>query len=345
MLTLRRQKQIIGIDLRESCLNAALVGVDHKTGKLSVLDYAIQQLGEDGDPVDLALKLMLHKLRPKTRECAVAAWPKGAVLQLSDRGSSGQGKGKGGKPEDYVFESSDVGDGEKTSAGRRHIECGVPRAVLDNVRATFLKAKLNVSLLQLTPVAVFNAFQHSQQEAVQHGEFLLVDIGWNSTIIISASTNKLHLMRTIEWGAEHMKRTFVEAGLLGVQDEIEAMPADALDADEIKETALGPLVREVEQSINYLDSRSEGSINDETYFSAGDAEYESGRPKGIYVSGHLTSCNPFMHALALSTELRCIVWNPFRAMTAAKAALSDFSLLKDLSHLPAAAGAAVQKIA
>jgi Tfp pilus assembly PilM family ATPase len=64
--------------------------------------------------------------------------------------------------------------------------------------------------------------------------------------------------------------------------------------------------------------------------------------KTIHVSGGVSNHPMAMRQLSEKLGLPCQQWNPIRHVGAAHRALQDFSILGDLAHLPAAAGAAFQ---
>ena len=87
-----------------------------------------------------------------------------------------------------------------------YVVAGIPREKVTMVHEACLKARVPETVLQVAPLAMFNAFEFAHEETFSSHAFVLVDIGYVSTTIIVGVKRELILVRTMEYGG----RNFVE---------------------------------------------------------------------------------------------------------------------------------------
>ena len=195
-----KKKQIIGIELGTVCLKAAVIEFNGKT--LLLREHAIQPV--EGMDLVAALGLLLSKLKSSCRDCAIAARPESAILRFIEHDPTGTidirsllnpEVGQAGL-EEYILDFVDIGKGKQAPKSRLYVACGAPRKELEDARQLFHQLKYNIQLFQLTPIAVFNAFQASLEEGPVVKPFLSVDFGGKRTSL-SGGNAELHLMREV----------------------------------------------------------------------------------------------------------------------------------------------------
>ena len=331
----KKRRQVIGVELGTACLKAAVIEFDESTKGLLVREYAIQQVEGTNHDLVTSLGLLLGKLKTKCRDCAIAAWPESAIFRFFEHDLEGSGnirdvlnpEGPGSQKsglDGYVLDFVDAGKGKQSPKGRLYVACGVPREELEATRELFQNLKYNIKLFQLTPVAVFNAFQASLEEGPVALPFMSVDFGRKRTSL-SGGDGDLHLMRVIEWGTDDLEQALIERQMMTASQTLQEI---TLSTDEFKEAlreALQPLVRQLQFSLDYLRM-----------------EVTSGMVQYVHISGGLSNFATFGEVLLEELGAPCLKWNPFRKMQATNSALKEPGLLVDLFRLQAAAGAAVQ---
>jgi Tfp pilus assembly PilM family ATPase len=331
-----KAKQIIGVELGSACLKAAVIEFHEKNNGLLVREYAIQPIEGGSHDLVTSLGLLLSKLKTKCRECAVAAWPDSAIFRFLEHDISGSqdiravlntgsnphaaGDGLG----DYILDFMDTGKGRQSEKGRLYVACGAPRKEIEAVRDLFAQLKYSIKLYQLTPIAVFNAFQASLDDAVVAKPFLAVDLGRRRSSLSGGDT-ELHLMRELAWGADDLQKALIDMGIIAPGQPMREMDVPLDKLKPALAEAIVPLARQLSMTIDYLR-----------------LDVESGLLHDVHVSGGLSTFDLFMDVLQEALGAPCIKWNPFRKMAATNAALKESSLLLDLFRLQAAAGAAVQ---
>lgn len=329
-----KRKQIIGIELGSACLKAAVVELIESTNELLVREYAIHPVETTSHDLVTSVGLLLGKLKTKCRDCAIAAWPDSALFRFFEHDPTDatpirkllnpESAGTSQAIEDYALDFVDAGPGKQSQKSRTYVACGLPRKEVEATRDLLGQLKYKLKLFQLSPIAVFNAFQFSLEEDATRKPFLSVDLGYKRSSL-SGGEAELHLMREIQWGGNDLKSTLVEQQVIAADQPLEELTLASERLTDALREAVPPLAREIQFSLDYL--RMEAG---------------SDEVREIHLSGGLSNFTPFVEALQEALGIPLQRWNPFRKMQATSAALKESGLLVDLYRLQAAAGAAIQ---
>jgi Tfp pilus assembly PilM family ATPase len=333
-----RRQQVIGIDLGASSAKAVLLEKRAAGTAGLIREYAMLSLDASGRPLEEIVRWLTQKLRTRCRACAVSAWPTGAKLRFFDPHSEpalvksiATGKIDASalfhEPlEDYVVQCAPVANLRGGNEGSMFVASGIPRTELNKIEKAVQKAGCELHLLQLAPVALLNAFTASQTDIGKKEPFLLVDFGRARMTIIGGIDGSVRMMRRADFPWGEIPPPLMAADAEATQDD------DNGDVDEVFSAIFGDVTRLVASELRWM-LESLQTQEDFVHFDE------------VYVSGALTNNRPVMERLRKDLEIQCKQWNPFRHLAAHNRALSDFSLLGDLAHLPSAAGAAFQHAA
>lgn len=338
----RQRRQLVGLDLSDACANAVVVEAVEDSQELFIREY-VMQAREENQPLEDLVADIYGKLRTRSKECALSAWPQGSVLRFAEDDANDPRqmrrrflKEAEGAMDHHVLDCVQLETKRKGSM-KSYLACGIPVEELKRFSNIFTRRGVEVRLLQLSPIAVFNAFQASHDDLVKESPYLLLDFAEHTTTIIAGRGSELQLIRIVEWGMAPLRNLLLDEGMLWPPTSISVLPEDEKEATETIKPLMAPLTREVQKSLDFLYQTEEGRADLEA------ADFTSGSGlETIYVSGRLSSMKIFVEELRTDLQMSCQQWNPCRKMIASKSALIDFRLLADLSRLPAAAGAAMQ---
>ena len=335
-----RKKKVVGIDLGHSCLKAVLLALNQDTQEVRVLNYAMITRDEPEVPFEESLRLLWNKLGTRCQDCVVALWPEGGVIRMFESATSldqvreqlkAEVQPEGA--EEFALDCAAIGlDGKS-----RFIGCAMPEITNTEIETAVKGIGKRLKLVQLVPIAIFNAFVVAYEKAAREETFLLVDIGSTVTTILGGRRGELRFSRTIEWGIKTLEEALICDGGMNPGDSLAGIPEDDDISMETIRAGVKSIARDIAQSLQFLQGQGGAFIQQ------------------VYLSGWLISQE---HILAMieeevthdysrasvneKTGADFIQWNPLRSCTATDIALSDFKLLGDLSRLPAASGAAFQ---
>ncbi len=330
------KRQIIGIDLGASCAKAVVLKYGAGDAPTVIREYAMLPSEDRELPLDELLRALLRKLRTRCRDCAISAWPAGARLRFFDgkaepelvralrHGTPDAQALFHEKLDDYVAQCGRVTSLRGDDNDSMFVASGIPRGELTVMENTLRKLGYTLRLLQLTPVAILNAFTASQSEIVRKQPFLVVDFGRARMTILGGSRGSVRVMRRVDfpWG---------EIPLPLISAEESETPAEGSSSAD--EDALSAIFGDVtELLVSELQPVLESFRMQDEFFNF----------DRIYVSGGLSNHRAVIKRLAEGLHIERIQWNSLRHISAHHRALENFTLLSELAHLPAAAGAAFQ---
>jgi len=201
---------------------------------------------------------------------------------------------------------------------------GLPRTTVNFINEACQKAKFPISVLQLAPVSVFNAFEFSHGETFKNQAFVLVDIGHLSTTVIVGVKCELILIRTMEYGASHFIEELICHGAASFEEIVELLHAEEVLTVENARLSLTEMVRSISSSIGYFEARQEESV-----------------PR-IYVSGGLVRSPMVLKILTEELQLPCDSWDPFAKCEIQVSHGRRADLAGQLPALSAACGTAIE---
>jgi Tfp pilus assembly PilM family ATPase len=327
-----RNATVVGIDIGTGAAKAVVLETHRRTREILVREFAIEPIRTAGQPLAITLRSLLGRLKTRSRDCAFAFWPASAevrFLQSSQRrsgaGHTGGTAAAGSQDAGSVFDAAMIPRSERGDEETSLLECGMSRADLQAIDDAFREMRCRLQLVQLTPVAIFNAFVMAQVEVALRDPYLMVDIGRTRTTLIAGGEGAMRLMRVVDLGWEFVAEPLELEFGIDCRSALQGLPADDPLVRSSTSDAVRPLAEEIAQSLDHLQM-----------------EENIARPTRFYISGPLNAESLPVQALSEHLGLMAIPWNPLRRMAAGKRALAEFRLLQDLARLPAAAGAALQ---
>lgn len=329
----KRSNSVIGLDLGHASLKAVVLEKNSESAELIVRNFAIQRREDPAHALEHQLRKLLRKLRPRTRECALAFWPQDSVLRFVERSRSDSSSPREWlqSPQSplrdldhHLLDFCDLGQSPEDPSKRRFLVCASPKQSLETIARTLEKAGLHPVLMQLTPMALSNAFHFSRDQQTLNDPFLVADIGARETHISGGHSDQVLLLRTLPWGTDQFLEELANKNIQLEEQQFTTSEPAALSRG--LSAAAAPLAKELRLSADFL---SRGGQSIET----------------IHLSGYLGTLPEFSAALERESLIPCTLWNPFQKITAGEKALSGYRLLEEISRLPAAAGAALQYLA
>ena len=323
-----RRREIIGIDLGSGAAKAVVLRLEEEGKCITMREHVVVPTEYGGGRIALerTLAKVFGKLRTRSRDCAITMWPDGAKLRLFDLGTAQGAKAIASSspaevqrlfPEKltgYVSVCSKVEscrDGESSSMC---VAEAVPQQTLHDVEAVLRNLGRRLRVLQLTPLALLNAFTSSCLDIARDEPYLVADFGRERALIVAGYQGLARAVRVVDFPWE----SIITSG------KSEESAAGSTSAEKGME-AMQTLLRELVDVCDYLDAKD-----------------ESTRLSQMHVSGVLSSNPDAMRTLGEALDVKCVPWNPLSSVTAADRGLSDARFIEDLRRLPLAAGVALQ---
>src|SRR5258708_6226513 len=178
--------------------------------------------------------------------------------------------------------------------------------------------------MQLAPICAFNAFEFTFEEVFNNQAFFLLDIGHTNSTVMVGLKRELILVRNIDFGG----KALVEA-LTGLSGEGREAVLQALEQEdevmvEYSRVALNALVREIQNSIGFLEHRHDETISK------------------VFVSGGPSKSLTLLKVLNEELRLPCESWSAISKCESALPANRTATLNQDGLDLNVACGAAAE---
>ncbi|HEX8372854.1 MAG TPA: pilus assembly protein PilM [Chthoniobacterales bacterium] len=175
----------------------------------------------------------------------------------------------------------------------KYLVAGIPRSRVAMLDEAFRKMRLNVSLLQLAPIALLNAFEFCKPDIYQNETFMIVDIGHSQSTVMVGSRKELLLVRSVEFGGKILVEALTSGG--GIEAESAMLLFNQGDAGmiEIAHQELVAIARELRSSIGFVEGQREEVVNK------------------IYISGGLAKSEQVLQLLSDETNIPFELWDPF----------------------------------
>ena len=206
----------------------------------------------------------------------------------------------------------------------KYLVCGIPRSRVSMLDESFRKMRLKVSLLQLAPIALLNAFAYCKPETFGNETFMLVDMGHSQSTVMVGSRKELLLVRSVEFGGKILLEALTSGG--GIEAESAMLLFNQSDAGmiEIAHQELVAIARELRSSIGFVEGQREEVVNK------------------IYISGGLAKSEQVLQLLSDETNIPFELWDPFENVETAisKNRVEAFDL--EMGNLTIAYGAALE---
>jgi Tfp pilus assembly PilM family ATPase len=225
---------------------------------------------------------------------------------------------------DRIPSNKPAGSDSGISNQQRYLVGGLPRSEVVQIGEAFEKTGTSIGAMQLGAVCAFNAFEFTNPETFNNEAFFLVDIGHATTTVMVGVKRELVLVRSIDFGGEPLFDA-----LTGLSGEDHETVFNALEQEdevmvEYTRVALNALVREIQNSIGYLEHRHEETI------------------RQLYVSGGVAKSRTLLKVLSEEMHLPCETWSAAGKCEAALPPAQRDSFAVDAMDLNVACGAATE---
>lgn len=340
----KASNSVIGIDLGRFSLKS--VQLQRKGGnRFAVTNFASHAATEPVENAEILareLKSLLKEMGGNAKACAIGVSYPGALIRIIEQPET---------PTDILREALRLNgmallnqdckefvlDCDKIPASasaappedgqpRRHryLVGGLPRTEVAQIGEAIEKMGNTVGAMQVGAVCAFNAFEFAHPETFNNEAFFLVDIGHATTTVLVGMKRELVLVRTIDFGSQPL----FEA-LNGLSGEDRDTVFQALEHEdevmvEYTRVALNALVREIQNSIGYLEHRHDETI------------------RQLYVSGGPARSRTLLKVLSEEMHIPCETWSAASKCEAALPAAQRESFEREAMDLNVACGAAAE---
>jgi type IV pilus assembly protein PilM len=333
---------VIGVDLGRYSLKSVLL--QRKGGNRYVLTHCASQVvdapAETAEALGQQVKALLKEMGGSAKACAIAVSSPDALIRIIEQPETPTEimrealrlNGMALMNQDcreFVLDcdriASHGASGEADALGRkRYLVGGLPRAHVTLVGGAIQHAGNDVSVMQLAPICNFNAFEFAYEEVFNNQAFFLVDLGHTSSTVMVGMKRELILVRNIEFGG----KALVEA-LIGLSGEGREAVLQALEHEdevmvEFARVSLNALVREIQNSIGFLEHRHEETV------------------QKIYVSGGPAKSQTLLKVISEELRLPCESWSAVSKCESALPANRSAALAQPSIDWNVACGAAAE---
>ncbi len=300
---------VIGVDLGRYSLKSVLL--QRKGGnRYVVTHYASRVLSapfESADSLGHELKALLKSMGGSAKACVVGVSSPDAIIRIIEQPETPVHLLRDALRlngmvllnqdcKDFVLDCDRIPTNEQSTdpevAGRKkYLVGGLPRAQVSLIGGALQQNGTNVAAMQLAPICAFNAFEFAFPEIFNGQAFFLVDIGHNASTVMVGSRRELILVRSIDCGGKALLDALMGLSGEGREAVLQALEQDDEVMVEYTRVAFAPLIREIQNSIGFLEHRHEETISK------------------IFVSGGPAKSQTLLKVLAEELGLPCESWS------------------------------------
>lgn len=224
---------------------------------------------------------------------------------------------------DHVIDCASLRSAHGAQPGLRPYLVGaVPRELTRILAEGFRKVPL--AALELEPICLFNAFEFAKPQAFKTESFLILDIGYEASIMIVGSAGQLNLIRSVESGSRLLLERAAAVAGIAPNEVLGALEGGDPLLMQSARVSVAQLGREALNSIAFFEGRSEESID------------------CVYVSGGVSHSGALLELLSQELDRPCHRWSAFDECELALPAQKAGAFAYDACGLHVACGAAVQ---
>jgi type IV pilus assembly protein PilM len=333
---------VIGVDLGRYSLKSVLL---QKKGsnRFVLTNYASQVINEPAETADALshqLKSLFKEMGGSAKSCAIGVSSPDALIRIIEQPET--------PPEllrealrlngmallnqdcrEFVLDCDRIAPlgspNEADALGRkRYLVGGLRRPHVALVGHAIEHTGNEVSAMQLAPICAFNAFEFANEEVFNNQAFFLVDIGHTNSTMMVGVKRELVLVRNIDFGGKALIEALTslsgegrEAVLMALEQEDEVMV-------EFARVAMNALIREIQNSIGFLEHRHEETISK------------------IYVSGGPAKSQTLLKVFTEELRIPCEAWSAAEKCESALTPNRAAQLAHDGLDLNVACGAAAE---
>ncbi len=340
----KASNSVIGVDLGRFSIKSVMLQ-RKAANRYVVTNFASRSVSEPIESVEVLareLKSLFKEMGGSAKTCAVGVSYPGALIRIIEQPDTPteilrdalrlNGMALLNQDcKDFVLDCDKIPSTPPAHAAEsgqsnypRYLVGGLPRTEVAQIGEAVEKTGSTLGAMQLGPVCAFNAFELANPEVFTNEAFFLVDIGHATTTVMVGVKRGLVLVRSIEFGGQ----PFIDA-LTGLSGEDHETVFAALEQEdevmvEYTRVALNALVREIQNSIGYLEHRHEETI------------------RQLYISGGVAKSRTLLKVLSEELHLPCETWSAVGKCEAALPANQRESFNQDAIDLNVACGAAVE---
>lgn len=333
---------VIGVDLGRYSLKSVLL---QKKGpnRIALTHYATQTFTEANDSVETLgrnLKTLFKEMGGTAKACAVGVSSPNSLIRIIEQPETPvhilrDALRLNGMVllnqdcKEFVLDCDQIPTSDKSAEPgglnyKKYLVGGLPRAEVNLVGSAVENSGSDVTALQIAPICAFNAFEFTYEDIFNNQAFFLVDIGHTSSTVMVGVKRELVLVRTIEFGG----KALVEA-LTGLSGEGREAVLQALDQEdevmvEYTRVAINALIREIQNSIGFLEHRHEETISK------------------VYISGGPAKSQTLLKVLGEELRIPCESWTAVSRCESALAPERAATIAQDGFDLNVACGAAAE---
>ena len=214
---------------------------------------------------------------------------------------------------------------EADALGRkRYLVGGLPRPQVSLIGSAVDHAGSDVAAMQLAPICAFNAFEFAYEEIFNNQAFFLVDIGHTNSTMMVGLKRELVLVRSIDSGGRALIEALTSLSGEGREAVLQALEQEDEVMVEFARVAINALVREIQNSIGFLEHRHEETI------------------RQLYVSGGVARSRTLLKVLSEELHIPCETWSAVSKCEAALSPNQRDAFTQDAADLNVACGAAAE---
>src|SRR5260221_8421196 len=307
----KASNSVIGVDLGRFSLKSVLLQ-RKGTNRFAVTHFASRAVADPIETVEVLareLKALFKDMGGSAKSCAVGVSYPGALIRIIEQPETptqflrdalrlnGMALLNQDCKEfvldcDKIPATNPAASSENGQSGQhRYLVGGLPRSEVVQIGEAFEKTGSTIGMMQLGPVCAFNAFEFANPEVFNNEAFFLVDIGHATTTVMVGVKRELVLVRSIEFGGA----PFFDA-LTGLSGENHETVFQALEHEdevmvEYTRVALNALVREIQNSIGFLEHRHDETI------------------RRLYISGGVAKSRTLLKVLSEELHLPFQTWS------------------------------------
>jgi type IV pilus assembly protein PilM len=336
---------VLGLDIGRYSLKSVVM--QKKGGnRFIVTDFACHVMDESSDPtpseIGKGIKSMLKQMSGHAKACAVAVSHPEALLRLIEQPSTPtevlrdalrlNGMMLLNQDTKNFILDCDLIPSSASSEGsdiiqKTYLVAGLPRTQVNNIGlAVHEGGTPPVVTLQLSPVAMFNAFEFAQPEAFNTSSFFLLDIGHQTSTMMLGSMKELVLIRNIDFGGKSLLENLQTLSGEHRQTVLNALENDDEVMIENARMAMTTITREIMNSIGFFEGRREDTI------------------KQIWVSGGVAKCKALLRVLGEELRMPCVAWSAMERCEINISSARKTRFTEDCLDLSVACGAAIQAL-
>jgi Tfp pilus assembly PilM family ATPase len=333
---------VIGLDLGRYALKSVLL--QKKSGnRFVVTHYASHALDK---PVDSAeslgreLKTLFKEMGGSAKVCAVGVSSPDAIIRIIEQPETPveilrdalRLNGMTLLNQDcrtFVLDcdripTNDSSAQSEIAGHKRYLVGGLPRTQVSLVGQAIEHLGADVGAVQLSPICAFNAFEFAFPEIFSNQAFFLVDIGHTASTVMVGVKRELILVRNIDFGGKALMEALTALSGEGRMAVLQALEQDDEVMVEFLRVSMGALIREIQNSIGFLEHRREEMI------------------EKVYVSGGPAKSPTVLKVLTEELRVPCESWSALAKCESALPANRAATFAQDSLDLNVACGAAAE---